>query len=293
MISPISSLTYFIVWTTMYFVIKYILSESYDSKKNKTVGIALTIGYLVIMLLMQLSTNLSNAKEKCGGTPQIIPAINYTIIPNLFIFGGLLMAMLFFPGWKEPFSNTIGYGILDSIPLMLGMKSMSEVFLKILGDDRQNKLLQIVADDPSIMINEMTPENFDLFIAKMGGKEGGIGPIVEATTVKEGPPLPSAPPMGGGGKRYKQKGGATREPSILRRDYKKHLGELYNLVVIKDKIAEWFWYILTGYLVIQNSNSYIMSIKCKRTPEELEAKLTNKLNNPKKKEKTQKWALGY
>jgi len=49
----------------------------------------------------------------------------------------------------------------------------------------------------------------------------------------------------------------------------------------------------TGYLVIQNSNSYIMSIKCKRTPDELEAKLANAMDNPKKKEKKQTWKLGY
>ena len=280
MISPISSLTYFVVWTTIYFLLKYFLSESFDVRKNKTIGIALTFGYLVIMILMQLATNLSNAKEKCGGTPQIIPAINYTIIPNLFIFGGLLMAMLFFPGWKEPFSNTIGYLILTAF-------GIQETFIKILKDDGKNKLLRMVTEDPSIMINEMTPENFDLFIARMGGKQGGIDslPMAKAEPVVE----PSAPKMGGG-RKYKQKGGG---PSILSSDYKKHLPELYNLVVLKDRIAEWFWYILTGYLVIQNSNSYVMSIKCKRTPEELEAKLANKLNNPKKKEKTQKWALGY
>ena len=50
---------------------------------------------------------MKNAKEKCGGTPQTIAAINYTLMPNLFIFGGLMMVMLFFPGWRAPFSNTI------------------------------------------------------------------------------------------------------------------------------------------------------------------------------------------
>ena len=53
---------------------------------------------------------IANAKEKCGSM-QLMPAVIYTIIPNLFIFGGLLMALMFFPGWKAPFSNTIGYVI--------------------------------------------------------------------------------------------------------------------------------------------------------------------------------------
>ena len=81
--------------------------------------------------------------------------------------------------------------------------------------------------------------------------------------------------------------------SILSSNYKKFIPDLYNLVVIKDRIAEFLWYMFTGYLVIQNSNSYIMSIKCKRTPDELEAKLARAMDNPKKKEKKQKWKLGY
>ena len=49
----------------------------------------------------------------------------------------------------------------------------------------------------------------------------------------------------------------------------------------------------SGYLVIQNSNSYVMSIRCSRSPDELEAKLNNAMENPKKKKKKQKWTLGY
>ena len=245
MISPFSTFIYFSILTTVYFVLKYFLAETHGAE-NRGLAIALTIIYLVIMILLQLSTNLQNAKEKCGGTPQIIPAINYTIMPNLFIFGGLLMAMMFFPGWKAPFSNTIGY-------LCVMGAGIKETFTNVLKTDSNNKLLKMVYRDPSMMINEMTPENFNLFISKMG-----------------------SPPN-----------------SILSSNYKKHLPDLYNLVVIKDRIAEWLWYMFTGYLVIQNSNSYIMSIKCKRTPDELEAKLANAMDNPKKKEKKQTWKLGY
>ena len=113
------------------------LTEKHDSK-NKSLGIALGICYLIIMILLQLSSNMANAKEKCGGTPQTIAAINYTIIPNLFIFGALLMVMMFFPGWKAPFSNTIGY---------LCVKwSVNDIFINMLdeGKTKTNKLLKMV-----------------------------------------------------------------------------------------------------------------------------------------------------
>jgi hypothetical protein len=245
MISPFTTFIYFSILTTVYFVLKYFLSEKHGAK-NKGLGIALTIIYLVIMILIQLTTNMQNAKEKCGGTPQTIAAINYTLMPNLFIFGGLMMVMLFFPGWRAPFSNTIGY-------LCVMGAGIKETFTNILKTDSNNKLLKMVYRDPSMMINEITPENFYLFIDKMG-----------------------SPPN-----------------SILSSNYKKHIPDLYNLVVLKDKISEFLWYMFSGYLVIQNSNSYVMSIRCSRSPDELEAKLNNAMENPKKKKKKQKWTLGY
>jgi hypothetical protein len=245
MISPFTIFIYFSITTTIYFVLKYLITEKHG-KINKSLGNIFTGSYLIIIILIQLYSNMTNAKEKCGGTPQTISAIIYTIIPNLFIFGGLIMLMMFLPGWKAPFSNTIGY-------LFVMLLNVKGTFINILKTESNNKLLKMVYRDPSMMINEITPENFDLFINKMG----------------------------------------TPPNSILGESYKQYIPKLYNLVVIKDKISEFLWYMFTGYLVIQNSNSNINSIKCKRTAGELEAKLANVLDNPKKKKKKQKWKLGY
>ena len=142
----------------------------------------------------------------------------------------------------------------------------------------QNKLLRIgLTDDPSIMINEITPENFDLFISKMAGKNGGVDSLpvakAELVTEKSEPVVePSAPKMGGG-RKYKQKGG-KQSSDDLSNNYKKHLPELYNLVVLKDKIAEWCMVCINWCIwLFKILHSYIMSIKCKRTAAELEAKL--------------------
>ena len=245
MVSPSSSMIYFTLLTTVYFVLRYFMVDQYGA--SKSLGIVMTIVYLAIMTIIQFSANYTNAKDKCGGTPQLVPAINYTIIPNLIIFGSLLMAMMFFPGWKAPFSNTLGYLVI----LLLDVKT---VFTNMLVDDSNNKLLKMVYRDPSMMINEITPENFEIFLNKMSGSKH----------------------------------------SILNSNYKKFVPQLYNLVVIKDKIAEFVWYILTGALVISNSYSYIMTIKCKRSVGELEAKLNNAMEKDKKpKKKKQTWKMGY
>ena len=119
MISPSTSFAYFSILTTMYFVMRYFLLDKYrkDKKPNKSLSIGLMVTYLAIMDSLQLSANLSNVKEKCGGDPQIAPALMYTLIPNVFIFGALIVGLLLFPGWKAPFSNTIGY-LIVCLPTM-------------------------------------------------------------------------------------------------------------------------------------------------------------------------------
>ncbi len=280
-ISPATSMTYFTVVTAGAFILKYFMAKSYASRNQSIFGLVITVVYLAIILAIQLYVNYQNAKEKCGGTPQLVPSINYTVVPNLFIFGTLLLILLLMPGWKAPFSNTIGY-------LIVWLSGVNNSFFKILKqDDNQNKLLQMVYKDPSIMINEITPENFDLFIARMAGKNGGV----ESLPVSKAEPVvtPSAPPMKGG--RRKQRGG--NRTSILSSNYKEHLPGLYNFVVIKDMIAEFLWYGLVGNLVINTSNSYIQTIKCNRSASDLGAFVENSLNNPKKEKEEPKWSLGY
>ena len=287
MISPTTSLIYFSILTISYFLLNYYICGKYDVRKNSSLGVILITCYLAIMLIIQLRANMHNIREKCGGTPQTLSAINYTVMPNLFIFGSLLMVMMFFPGWKAPFSNTLGY-------MFVYLLNIKTVFINMLKKPVNNKLLQMVYKDPSMMINEITPENFDLFINRMGGESGGVEKIIEEI------PSTSELPSQTGGKRKRkyniQKGGS--KVNILNENYKQYIPELYNLVVIKDRVSEFLWYILTGALVISNSHSYVMTIKCQRTADELSAKLDKKLSSDKKQSKKDakgkpKWTLGY
>tara|TARA_B100000925_G_scaffold276259_1_gene243216 strand:+ start:369 stop:1214 length:846 start_codon:yes stop_codon:yes gene_type:complete len=278
-ISVATSMTYFTFVTALAFILKFYMAKSYSTRNQSVFGLVITVVYLAIILFIQLYVNYQNAKDKCGGTPQLVASINYTAIPNLFIFGALILILMLMPGWKAPFSNTIGY-------LIVWIAGVNNSFYKILKqDNNQNKLLQMVYKDPSTMINEITPENFDLFIARMNGKDGGV----EALPVAKAEPDTSAPPMKGG--RKKQRGGNST--SILSANYKEHLPGLYNFVVIKDMISEFLWYGLVGNLVINTSNSYIQSIKCKRTPDQLGEFVEDSLNNPKKEKKEPTFALGY
>ena len=130
-----------------------------------------------------------------------------------------------------------------------------DVFNNILVQSSStNKLLKMDYEDPSIMINQITPSNINLFFNKMSAPANSI---LNKVTFKENYP------------------------------------KIYDLVVIKDAIAEYIWYLLTGALVISNSYSYVMSVTCKRKAAELQGKLDAMFENPKKEPKKQKWVMGY
>ena len=65
---------------------------------------------------------------------------------------------------------------------------------------------------------------------------------------------------------------------------------LYNFVVLKDNIASFVWYFLTGLLVIQNSNSYIQTMKCVRSETQL-AKNFRKSKVVKAEKDERKWKI--
>jgi hypothetical protein len=67
---------------------------------------------------------------------------------------------MMFPGWKSPFSNTFGY-------LAARLGGIKDAFNAILTSDISNKALQAIYEDNSLMINEITPANFEDFWSKM------------------------------------------------------------------------------------------------------------------------------
>jgi hypothetical protein len=247
MVSIATSIIFFSITTLAYFILKHMLADKFNAR-NSGISIACTVVYLAIIVSVQTYINVINAREKCGGTPQTLTAMYYTFIPYLAIFGTLILILMFFPGFKAPFSNTLGYGFV-SLPFM----NIKPTFMNILKRDSNNKLLKTVYEDPSLMINEITPSNFFVFLSKMGEAQN----------------------------------------SILSPDYKRFIPSLYDLVVVKNSVSKFVWFMLTGILVILNSHSYIMSMKCSRTVDELSGKLDKAFKNPKKIKKKQKWKLGY
>jgi len=116
--SPTMALLWFFIITTIYFTIKYNLSDT--TQQNIYFGI-----YFTLLLIGEYIINLSLTETMCG-SQQWNTAFLVTLIPWMLIFGILNVVLLFFPGWLSPFSNTFGYGFAK----LMGVNSLLDQILK-------------------------------------------------------------------------------------------------------------------------------------------------------------------
>ena len=152
----------FVLITFFFSIIRFILAGTPSEK-------IFTIIYFLLIIIMQYSVNSANLQDRCGNIPHTT-ALYFTIIPWLFIFGLLYVCLIIFPGWKGPFSNTFGY----AIAAVAGVKNL--LVNNILEDEnvlkkRNEKMLLDIREDiyksPELLINEITPDNFDQFWEKL------------------------------------------------------------------------------------------------------------------------------
>jgi hypothetical protein len=216
-------ITMFLIITTVYFLFKG-YGMSGGSPEDSTNGAAYTLGYLIVIVLVQLAFNFSNAQAVCNGSAQnLFSVLMYTFIPNFLVLGSVIALTSAFPGWLSPFANTFGY-------LFISCLGLSRKFNALVAD-KGNALLTKICADHSLVINEMTPDNYTDFMKSL----------------------------------------ANGKTSILDADYstKAEYNELYKLVVIKDLIAEYIWYVMAGFLTISISSHSIANIQCEYSTEEM------------------------
>ena len=216
MISAGLSVGIFGFLTFAYFLAKFFFIDRKGPPVPSGTGATiLSLMYVVLVVGSQLFINVRNSAELCNDTPQIATSFIYTIIPNFFILGLIMIIMKILPGWKSPFSNTIGY-------LTVYMLGVGGAFSDLLKSKKTGELIQKICDNQSIVINEITPFNFELFLNKMN-------------------------------KDKLLKSGYRKKPAYHK---------LWEYVVLKDSIAEFMWIGLCGALVISTTFNALLEISC-------------------------------
>ena len=160
MLSAAFSLGIFGILTLVYFVARYyFVDKKVGGKGEGMMSKILGLIYMALTIAAQVGVNASNAAEVCNGAPQIVSALMYTALPNFFILGLVIVILSVLPGWKSPFSNTIGYVLV----YLMGVNSAFTDLLKSKG----SRLVHKILENKSIMINEITPFNFSAFLKRM------------------------------------------------------------------------------------------------------------------------------
>jgi len=279
------NLIVFILTTILYFYsikpeVNYDTLETPQSPK----GLAI---YALIILLTQFGLNISAIIEKCGGSASqnIGVAALFTFLPWTLIFGIVLAVLIAFPGFKTAFSDVIGYFYISDkahilFSEMLAVKGDVANKIETLPTSEQPAALSTadvlikLCGNMGILINQIVPSNFNDYWQL-------LQPLMKTDAMLEAQPLyqnfmkterekeqekakeeegmktiqsvtPSLPQQTGGE-------GQLNKPASASDFYR---DELLKLVVSRDNVGEFMWYLYTGVLVISIIQYYILSRGC-------------------------------
>lgn len=151
----------FVILTTIFFGFKAYKS---NVSPQEPFSLAWTIMYIIIIMLIEFFNNLSIASQICDGSSQnTFSVFMYTLIPNFLILGSIITIISALPGWLSPFSNTIGYFIVSC----MGLSKNFNGLLKSANGTGAKALVTKITSDKSLVINEMTPDNYTDFMRNL------------------------------------------------------------------------------------------------------------------------------
>jgi hypothetical protein len=207
--------------------------------------------FLTINIILQFFTSYFIISGNCinnTASESFSSAAMTTILPWLIIFTAIILILIFFPGFKFAFSNTIGYFYISSSANKLLNELMtvnSSIKNKIDNTDsitpQEHIKLQETAEsimklfgNVSVLINEIVPENF-INYWKI------IQPLFK--------------------EQYQKDDDITL----------KLKNELLDLVISRDNVGECLWYIYVGILIISIVQYNISNKGCAITIASMEA----------------------
>jgi hypothetical protein len=240
-----------------FFLVIFAAYSYYKFTKNGVLSAGVTFVFFLVLLIGEYFINLAMSKDICG-FDQTKTALWATVLPWFFVLGALKAALVVFPGWLSPFSNTFGY-IFVSVATDLkdvfnniltpqfdldpksavskpqtggGGDGGSSSSTDIPKDDVANKrdigrALEQIYTDQSILLNELNLDNLDRFWDSF------------------------------------------KESRLIRSSAKvEELDKIRSFLRMKDIVGEFVWLVLSGLLVVSISYNYILNIGCSFTPEQ-------------------------
>ena len=253
----------------------------YKYTKQGILSGGITFLFFLVLITGEYFINLAMSKDICG-FDQEKTALIATLLPWFLVLGVLKAALIVFPGWITPFSNTFGYIFVSTVT------DLKDVFNNILtpqfdlapgaqkgenigqtggsggvlqdiadipSDEIKNKrdigrALEQIYTDQSILLNELNLDNLDRFWDSF------------------------------------------KESRLIRVSAKiEDLEKIRTFLIMKSIVGEFIWLVLCGLLVVSISYNYILNMGCSFTPEQQKIRaqvLKEKQEDAKKKADAEK-----
>jgi hypothetical protein len=248
----------------MFFLVVFGGYAYYKYKKNGVLSGGITFLFFLVLIIGEYFINLAMSKDICG-FDQEKTALIATILPWFIVLGALKAALIVFPGWLTPFSNTFGYIFVSAAT------DLKDVFGAILTpqfdlappkdgggggggsaqkggggdstgglqdsadvpeDNVKNKqdigrALEQIYTDQAILLNELSLDNLDRFWDSF------------------------------------------KESKLIRPSAKvDDLEKIRKFLMMKSIVGEFVWLVLCGMLVVSISYNYLLNMGCTFTPEQ-------------------------
>ena len=217
---------------------EFFKSNFSDEKIVKKIGLFKVILFVVAFFIIYGLVVQEMSKTCDVGTNNFaLSALLYTFVPLVFIFGTIIVLLTVAPGWKSPFSNTIGFFIVKNVIERKWFKVPDWIeSSNSTTQETNDKLNQIKIfnnnNNKTYFINELTPTNFNNALDKLSiGNEGD--------------------------KTFNLKKKIDDDPDSV--EVKE---ALYRAVVIKDLISEAIWLLIGATLSFSTSHVYSLGHKC-------------------------------
>jgi len=258
----------------------------YKHTKKGVLSGGITFLFFLVLITGEYFINLAMSKDICG-FDQEKTALIATVLPWFLVLGVLKAALIVFPGWLTPFSNTFGY-----------------IFVSV------------VTDLKDVFNNILTPQ-FDLAPESQkgngAGQSGGAGAGYNTGSLQDSADIPAD--------EIKNKRDIGRALEQIYTDQSILLNELNldnldrfwdsfkfsrlirpsakvddlekirTFLIMKSIVGEFVWLVLCGLLVVSISYNYILNMGCSFTPEQQKIRaqvLKEKQEEAKKKADAEK-----
>ena len=240
--TPFNSLAYFVILSVFYTIMIVANINSQTSVQNISIAENNKIYLLIYIFLLfggYIYINTKVYQSYCRGIVTSTTSFNIfslTLIPWVVIFGSIYFLLELFPGWIDPFANTIGYFLISFI----GLK---DVLKEILPYNSKKpsiiEALKNINSNQSMFVNEIDSDynEFKKFI-KLSVKEG----IFKNTSSSSG------------------------DKDISDEDIEKNeqFIKLYALIKSKFFIGKIIWFILAGLIISSISYNFIINLSCNK-----------------------------